>query len=92
MRTLGQCFVFAGSLIPFASIYPIVQSKNIEKKTVSDYVQIKTFIIPLSSTYTPLASSSSHQGFGVTWASLGLSFIVGLSGYGTANGKKVIGV
>lgn len=59
MQTLGQCFVFAGSLIPLASIYPIVQSKNLEKKTVSDYVPIKTFIIPLS-TYTPLALVPPH--------------------------------
>lgn len=48
---------------------------------------------PSLSTYsTPHSlSSSSRQGFGVTWASLGLSFIVGLSGYGTANGKNIYG-
>lgn len=68
----------------------IYLSHNLEKKTVQDYVQIKTFIIPLSFHLHPTSlSCSSHQGFGVTWASLGLSLIVGLSGYGTANRKKL---
>lgn len=82
-----------GSLIPLASIYPTVQLKNLEKKTVSEYVHIKPFVIPLSFHLHPTSlSSSSHQGFGVTWASLGLSFIVGLSGYGTTNRKKILQV